>query len=269
MNRLLSASVALLGAFALIGGTTPASAEDVVKIGTDNESYPPFTQVDPSGKVVGFEVDLIDAMCAHIKVKCVWTLQAWDGIIPALQQKKFDMIVSSMSITEERKKTIDFSDKYYHTPAEYAGPKAAKYTYAVGPDGALTAESLKGKIVGVQVSTIHSDYLEKKFKGVAEVKTFDTLQNGVLDLIAGRIDLFLADSTALDGGLFETPDGKDFEVKGKPFNDPLFGTGVGLGFRKTDKALREKFNGAIKMILADGTYKKINDKYFKFNIYGE
>ncbi|WP_095407386.1 transporter substrate-binding domain-containing protein [Mongoliimonas terrestris] len=246
----------LVIAASLSGG---AMAQEVVRIGTTPESYPPFTVVDASGTVTGFEADLADALCAEMKVKCEWVLQAWDGIIPALTENKFDAIIASMSITDERKQVVDFSDKYYNTPATFVGPKSEEIT--------ISPEGLKGKTIGLQVATIHLAYVEAKYKDILEIKTYDTQENANLDLIAGRVDLLLADSIALEDGLLKTPDGVDFEVKGEPFTDPMMGDGVGVAIRKGDP-LKDKFSAAIKAIRENGTYKAINDKYFPFDVYG-
>lgn len=257
MNRpILSACLAIA---ALAGLAAPASAQEVVRLGTTPESYPPFTWVDAQGKLNGFEIEIADALCAQMQVKCEWVLQSWDGIIPALQEKKFDAIVASMSITDERKQVVDFSDKYYNSPAIFIGPKSE--TVEISPAG------LQGKTIGVQVSTIHASYIEAKYKGVVTIKTYDTQENANLDLIAGRVDLLLADSVALTDGFLKSPEGADFEIKGKPFTDPLMGDGAGVAVRKGDP-LGAKFSEAIKAIRANGVYKKINDKYFGFDIYG-
>jgi len=258
MNRPFAAlAAAAFAAFALAG---PASAEEVVRLATAPEPYPPFTQISADGKISGFEYEIAEALCAEMKVKCVWVLQAWDGIIPALLEKKFDAIVASMSITEERKKVVDFSAKYYDSPAMFVGRKDTVID--------ITPEGMKGKTVAVQVSTVHANYIEAKFKDVVTVKTYDTQENANLDLFAGRVDLVLADSIALEDGLLKTPEGADFEMKGKPFTDKLMGDGVGVAVRQSDTALRDKFSAAIKAIRANGTYKAINDKYFKFDVYG-
>jgi polar amino acid transport system substrate-binding protein len=255
-----------LGLALAAGLSGAALAQDVVRIGTTPESYPPFTTIDANGNVQGFEADIAAALCEEMKVKCEWVLQAWDGIIPALTENKFDAIIASMSITEERKQVVDFSDKYYDTPAMFVGRKDV--TFETAADGSLAIDKLAGKVVGVQVSTTHANYADAKLKGVAEIKSYDTQENANLDLIAGRVDLLLADSIALTDSLLNTPDGADFEVKGKPFNDPLMGAGVGVALRKEDTALRDKFSAAIKAIRDNGKYKEINDKYFKFDAYG-
>jgi len=255
--------IATLAASALIVAAAllqPAAAQDVVRLGTTPEPYPPFINIDPNGKLSGFEIELAEAVCAEAKVKCEWVLQAWEGIIPALLEKKFDAIVASMSITDERRQVVDFSGKYYDSPAMFVGRK--------DQDIDITAESLNGKTIAVQVSTIHANYLESKFKDVATIKSYDTQENANLDLIAGRVDLVLADSIALEDGLLKTADGADFERKGDTFTDKLMGEGVGFAVRKEDTALRDKLTAAIAGIRANGTYKSIADKYFSFDIYG-
>jgi len=254
MNR----SILCLAVAALAGLAIPAAAQDVVRIGTTPESYPPFTWVDAQGKLNGFEIEIGDALCAEMKVKCEWVLQSWDGIIPALQEKKFDAIIASMSITDERKQVVDFSDKYYNDPAIFVGRKDEQID--------ISPEGLSGKTVGVQISTVHANYIQAKYKDVVTIKTYDTQENANLDLIAGRVDLLLADSVAL-ADFLKSPEAADLEIKGKPFTDPLMGDGVGIAVRKGD-ALRDKFSAAIKAIRANGVYKTINDKYFTFDIYG-
>ena len=248
-----------LGAALAVAFGTSAMAMDKVRIGTTPESYPPFTQIEADGSVSGFEAEIADALCAKMEVECEWVLQAWDGIIPALQANKFDAIIASMSITDKRKEVIDFSNKYYNTPAMFVGPKDKDVT--------ISAEGLSGVTVGVQTATTHAEYMKQRLPDV-RVKTYDTQENANLDLIAGRVDLLLADSIALTDGLLKAEGGDAFEVKGEPFTDPVMGDGVGVGIRKGEDELREKFNAAIEAIRADGTYKAINDKYFGFDAYG-
>ena len=192
---------------------------------------------------------------------CVWTPIAWDGIIPALTSGKIDAIFASMSITEERMKVIDFSDKYYNTPAVLVAAKGS----AITADGA----SMKGKIVGVQVSTTHANYAEKYYSEAADsVKTYQAFDEHNADLAAGRVDAVVGDSLAFKDFL-ESDAGKDFEVKAELNDDAIFGPGVGVGLRKDAGDLKAKFNAAIKQVREDGTYEKIAKKYFDFNIYGQ
>jgi polar amino acid transport system substrate-binding protein len=257
-------TIAAAVAVAVIGlGATTAKADDVVKFGVAAEPYPPFTVKDASGKWTGWEVDMRDAVCKQMNVKCEWVETAWDGIIPALQAKKFDVIWSSMSITDERKKTIDFTSKYYNTPASVIGAKDQNFT----PDAA----GLKGKIIGVQVSTIHLDYVNKYFKdGAKEVKTYQTQDEANQDLAAGRIDAIMADSITLLAFL-DTDAGKACcKMIGNVADDPaILGMGVGGGVRKDDTALRDKISAAIKAVRDSGEYAAITKKYFSIDIYGK
>ena len=229
-----------------------------VKIGFAAENYPPFTEKGPDGVWKGWEVEIKDALCAAMEEDCVVVEVAWDGIIPALLSKKIDAIVASMSITEERKKTIDFSDKYYQTPAVIIAAK--------GSDISGDPASVAGKNVGVQVSTIHANYVEKHFGG-ANAKSYSTFDEHNQDLVAGRIDAVVADSLALTPFL-ESEAGKAFEIKGLLNDVEVFGLGAGAGVRKEDGDLKAKINAAIQKIRDDGTYDAISKKYFDFDIYG-
>ena len=229
-----------------------------LKIAIAAEAYPPFAEKAADGTWQGWEVDMIGAVCAAMNEKCEIVPIAWDGLIPALLAKKMDVIMASMSITEERQKTIAFSDKYYNTPAVIVAPKGS----SISGDAA----SVKGKIVGVQVSTIHANYVEKHF-GDAEAKSYNTFDEHNQDLVAGRVDAVVGDSLAMEPFL-SSDAGKGFEIKGELNDVAVFGPGVGGGMRKEDTDLAAKLNAAIKQVREDGTYEKISKKYFSFDIYG-
>jgi polar amino acid transport system substrate-binding protein len=247
---------------ALLLTAAPALAQDV-KVGIAAEPYPPFASPDAGGNWVGWEVEIINAVCAAAELNCTITPTAWDGIIPALTAGQIDAIMASMSITEERMQTIDFSDKYYNTPTVIVGPK--------GVEMAPTPEGLAGKIIGVQVSTVHEAYVNKYFAATAaEVKTYQTQDEANQDLVAGRIDAIQADSIALDAFLASEAGAACCELKGAVADDKeVLGLGVGVGLRKGEDALKAKFNEGIAAILADGTYDKITAGYFASSIYGE
>lgn len=258
MKKLFSAAFAA----ALVFGAAQAGAADMkkVRIGVEG-AYPPFSEVTADGKLVGFDIDIANALCAEMKVECELITQDWDGIIPALQARKYDAIIASMSITEERKKKVDFSNKYYNTPAKFVRKK--------GSGIEITKESLKGKAVGVQRATIHDNFVTEVYGKDVEVKRYGTQDEAYLDMVAGRVDLLLADSVALDGGFLQSDDGKGYEFVGPDFSDPkYFGDGAGIALRKGEDDLRNSFNAAIEAIRANGTYKSIQDKYFDFNVYG-
>lgn len=237
-----------------------AATADQVKIGIAAEPYPPFASLDASGKWVGWEVEVIDAVCAAAELDCVITPVAWDGIIPSLTGQQIDAIMASMSITEERSKTIDFSNSYYNTPAVIVADKSM--------DIEPTPESLAGKIVGIQASTIHQAYAQAYFKD-SELRVYQTQDEANQDLFAGRIDAIQADSIAM-ADFVGTDAGACCEIKGPVANDvSILGKGVGAGVRKGDDALREAINAGIAAILADGTHAEITSRYFTTSIYSE
>lgn len=248
---------ATLAALAFSG----AAMAQTVKVGIAAEAYPPFASPDAGGNWVGWEVDLIGAVCKAAEMDCEIVAVAWDGIIPSLTAGQIDAIMASMSITEERMQTIDFSDKYYDTPTVIVAAKGD----AITPD----AEGLKGKILGVQVSTVHETYAQKHFAGaVAEIKIYQTQDEANQDLVAGRIDATQADSIALEEFLVSSA-GACCEAKGAVANDTdVLGLGVGVGLRKGDDALKAKFNAGIAKVLEDGTYEAISKPYFATSIYG-
>jgi polar amino acid transport system substrate-binding protein len=240
---------------------SPVAAQEV-KIGVAAEPYPPFTSPDASGNWVGWEIDLMNAICAEAQWTCVVTPVAWDGIIPSLTSGQIDVILSSMSITAERMETIDFSDKYYNTPTVIMAAKGSGIT--------PTPEGLAGKIIGVQVATIHEAYVNKYFAaGAAEVKVYQTQDEANQDLAAGRVDAVQADSIALDAFIASEAGAACCEIVGAVADDPeVLGMGVGAGFRKEDSAMREQFNAALAAVIANGTYDKITANYFASSIYG-
>ncbi|VXC95204.1 lysine/arginine/ornithine transporter subunit; periplasmic-binding component of ABC superfamily [Pseudomonas sp. 8Z] len=243
----------LLAAATTLALSTSAFAADKLKIGTEG-AYPPFNLIDASGQVTGFDVEIGQALCAKMKAECEVVTSDWDGIIPALNAKKFDFLIASMSITDERKQTVDFTDPYYTNKLQFIAPK--------GADFKTDKDSLKGKVIGAQRSTIAGTWLEENLDGIVDIKLYDTQENAYLDLASGRVDGVLADKL-VNWEWLKSDSGKDFEFKGEPVFD---NDKIGIAVRKNDP-LREKLNAALKEIVADGTYKQINDKYFPFSIY--
>lgn len=231
-----------------------AVAAEKMKIGTEG-AYPPFNLIDASGKVVGFDLDVAQALCAKMKVECEVVTSDWDGIIPALNAKKFDFLAASMSITDERKNAVDFTNPYYTNKLQFVAPKSVDFK--------TDKASLNNKVIGAQRSTIAGTWLEDNLDGVVDIKLYDTQENAYLDLTSNRIDGMLAD-TFVQWEWLKSDAGKDFEFKGEPVfeNDK-----IGIAVRKGEDALRERLNKALAEIVADGTYQKINDKYFPFSVY--
>jgi len=260
----------------LFAGAAQAKDWKTVVIGMEG-AYEPYNLTDPSGKIVGFEPDVAVDVCARIKVECKIIAQDWDGMIPGLQAGKFDVIMDGMSITDERKKQIDFSIPYTQTPAAFATAKSSPLAKLAGKVISLTGEkaagdaaikelktALKGKTIGVQVSTTHATFATETFKGVATVKEYKTTDERDLDLKSGRIDAVLDDQPTIVS-MLSKDDAKDFTTFGPEFTGGAFGVGAGMGLRKTDADLTAKFNGALKAAFADGSIKKYSLKWFKID----
>ena len=251
MSRLHSIGAGLL-AVALV--SAPAMAADALRIGTEG-AYPPFNYIDANNELQGFDVDIAKALCAKMGVECTIVAQDWDGIIPALLAGKYDAIVASMSITDERQQVIDFTDRYYTNSLVFVMPKDSGVT-DVSPEG------LAGKALGAQSSTVSANFLEEHY-GDADVKLYPTQDDAYLDLASGRLDGVLADIGPSDLWL-ATEDGACCEFVGEAVvKDDV----IGIGVRKEDTELKARLNEAIAGILADGTYEEVSKKYFPFSLY--
>jgi lysine-arginine-ornithine-binding protein len=242
---------------------TPLSqAEPVIKFGVD-PSYPPFEQKQPDGSLSGFDIDLGNALCTELRVKCIWVEQSFDGMVPALKAKKFDAILSAFSATEARRQQVDFSHKLYTAPSSLVARKNA---------GLLpTAESLKGKSVGVVQGSLQESFAKSEWgsKGI-EILSYQTQDQVFSDLINGRLDAAFQASVQADIGLLQKPQGQGFAFAGEPITDKrIIGDGVAIGVRKNEPDLREQLNTAIAGIRQSGQYDQIAKQYFNFDIYGK
>ncbi len=253
-------SLAALALMLTAGAAHADSHMKTIKIGTEG-AYPPFNNLTSDGQLVGFDIDIANALCDEMKVKCEFVTNDWDGIIPSLISGKFDAIIASMSITDERKEKVDFTDKYYNTPPAIAVPKDSDITEA-------TDAGLKGKIIGAQGSTTHSNYAEEKLSS-AEIRLYPTPDEYKLDIASGRVDGVIDDVIVLSEWL-ETDNGACCKILDTLTPDPVInGPGAGIAIRKGEDELREMFNKAIAAIRANGKYKEINDKYFEVDVYGD
>ncbi|GAB3188804.1 ABC transporter substrate-binding protein [Hydrogenophaga aquatica] len=255
MNKQLLALTLALGA-------TAASAQGAdLKVAID-PTYEPFTYKTADGKPTGFDVDIAEALCAQIKRKCVFVEQVWDSMIPGLQARKYDVIISSMSITDERKRVVDFTNKYYATPSSVVVKAGTAYS---GP------ASLKGKKIGVLKGSTQEKYAmgELKPAGVTVVP-YEAQDQVYLDIKSGRLDGTVADKVEVTGGFLRKDEGKGYGFVGPDLYDKkYFGDGIGVALRKGQNDLKNQLNQAITTIRADGTYDKIAKKYFDFDVYGK
>ncbi|MEH6824499.1 MAG: transporter substrate-binding domain-containing protein [Motiliproteus sp.] len=245
ISTLLIAGVAL--------GSGVAMAKDKIRFATEG-AWAPFNFIDTSGTPQGFDIDIAHALCAKMDADCSIQTQDWDGLIPALKVKKFDAIIASMSITADRAKQVDFSDHYYSG--------GLRYVATAGKPFDTSKAGLKGKVIGAQRATIAGLYLEDNLADIVKVKLYDTNDNVYLDLKSGRLDGALSDELPTYEWL-KSDAAKGYEYKGKAFAKD---DKIAIAVRKGDK-LREKLNNALAEIIADGTYAKINAKYFPFPIY--
>ena len=256
MKKLIAVAVV---AMMILGTSVSANEWNKIRIGVEG-AYPPFSWVEKDGTLKGFDIDIAMALCEEIGAECVLVPQDWDGIIPALLARKYDAIIASMSITEDRKKKVAFSEKYYNTPAKFARKKGSGIT--------ISKAGMKGKKVGVQRATTHDNFITAEFGDSVEIKRYGTQDEAYLDAIAGRVDLLLADSIAMEDGFLKTDKGKGWEFVGPGYSDPkYFGVGAGIAVRKSDRELAKLFSLAIKVIRSNGVYHMINGKYFAFDVY--
>jgi len=245
-----------------------------IKIGTEG-AYPPWNGMNAAGELEGAEIDLVFDLCKRMKAECELVAQDWDGIIPALQNGKYDAIMAGMSITAERMEVINFSQGYANEPASFSVLKSSKLAAlkAGGKvnmdalDGTSTAlldslkKTLKGTTVGVQGSTTHENFVKQVLGDTVTMKSYDTQENLELDLSVGRIDAALSDQGSMEK-FMESDNGKNIAFIGPGLGGGPFGGGVGVGLRKADTDLLEMFNKAIDGARADGTLAKHFTKWF-------
>ena len=248
---------------ALIAGAPGALAAEQwksIRIATE-AAYPPFAYKTSDGELAGFDIDFIHAICKQMQADCDIVEQNWDGLLPGLQGRKYDAVIASMSITEQRRKIVDFTNRYYRDPARFIARKGAGLVDS--------AAGLAGKSVGVLTGTTHQEYIERNFPDT-ELRLYPTQEDVYLDLLAGRLDAAVANGIATEFGFLKSAEGQDFEFFGRSHYDPaIHGEGTGIAVSKQDKELTAMFNHAIDEMRANGSYQAVNRKYFSFDIYGD
>jgi lysine/arginine/ornithine transport system substrate-binding protein len=241
--------------------SAPAKEWTIIRFGVD-PSYAPFESKNAKGELVGFDIDIGNAICEKLHAKCVWVENDFDGMIPALKARKIDAVLSSLSMTEKRLQQIDFSDKVFYTPTRMV----AKAGSGLLP----TADSLKGKSIGVEQGTIQETYAKNYLEpnGV-KVVSYQNQDQVYADLKSGRLDASLQDGVQATFGFLKTPNGEGFELAGPEVNDAkILGAFAAIGLRKGDTDLKNALNKGLAEILKDGTYQTLAKKYFDFDVYG-
>jgi polar amino acid transport system substrate-binding protein/arginine/ornithine transport system substrate-binding protein len=250
----------ILVAALLVAAVTAVQAQTPLKLRVGVEgNYPPFSQISPDGKLSGFDIDIANAVCAQMKAECTLVQQEWDGMIPALTAKRFDFIVASMTITDERKKAVDFSDPYYDVPSRFVAKAGAFADHSPA--------TLKGKTIIVLRNSPRDKYVTDNYKDSTILRA-NKEPEVYLELAAGRGDIALGSSVVSSESFLKKPEGKGYAQVGPTVRIGA-GSGVGIALRKNEPELQNRINAALKAIKADGTYKKLMAKYFDFDISGD
>jgi octopine/nopaline transport system substrate-binding protein len=274
-------ATALAVAASLLTGAAGAEEKTWTKITIATEgAFPPYNLTKPDGTLDGYEIELAQYLCAHMKVECTIVPQAFDGIIPALDAGKFDAIMAGMSATEKRKEVIDFSISYGSTGQAFATLKGSDlenlplkgelFSLATNEAGARkAAEDLKplleGKTIGVQTASIAARFVDEYLKDAVAVREYKTTEQHDLDLVAGRVDLVMASMGYLMTAV-EKPGNADMAIVGPRFQGGMLGAGSSVGLRKSDPELKALFDDAITAAKADGTIKRLSEKWFGFDL---
>ena len=257
-------------------GLASVANSQTIRIGTEG-AYPPWNNINSAGDLEGAEIDFGNEACKRMGVTCEWVTQDWDGIIPALLQGKYDIIIAGMSITEERKEKVNFTTGYMTDGARFAvlkgsgladlniaGMSKVNLNNAGGKEQAAIGQliaAMDGKTVCVQSSTIHQNFLEKHMSGAVDVKLYQAVDDHNLDLAAGRCDAILADVGSIVD-FMESDGGVDVALTGPKFSGGVFGDGVGGAIRKEDTEILEMWNSVISEMSKDGTTAEITKKWF-------
>ncbi|MGP9643006.1 transporter substrate-binding domain-containing protein [Halomonas sp. AOP30-A1-24] len=253
MKKLLS--VSLIGLAVAAASSAQARDYDQVRIGVD-VPYVPMEFRTPEGDLTGFDIDLGNAMCEEIGVTCEWIEQEWDGIIPGLLSRNYDAVMSSMTINDERRQQVLFSDPYITMPSAWFAASGLDIDEA-------NEETLEGLTIGVQRGTLQDNYVTDNYGSVADISRYSTADDMVLDMDAQRLDIVFLDFPIGQSTLVENEDA-DYTIVGEKITEPkeYFGDGFGIAFRQRDEALAEKFNEALATLQENGTYDEIHARYF-------
>jgi octopine/nopaline transport system substrate-binding protein len=277
LSKILAPMAIMLAAAPFLA--VPAAAKDWKQVTITLEgAYAPWNMTNPDGSLGGFEPELAAVLCAHMKVECTLVASDWDSMIASLNAGKFDVIMDALSITDERKEVIDFSIPYAHTHAAFAAAADSPLINAAGTGSVIKMEpgqtgvdeidalktAFKGTTIGIQAATIYSKFIYDNFGDIATIREYKTGAERDLDLETGRIDLVFDDAVYLVSAIDASKEAIGFT--GPEIGGTIFGTGEGLGIRKSDPELKAMFDAAIAASLADGTVSALSQKWFKTDV---
>lgn len=243
--------------FAISFTSAMAISDNPLRLGVE-AAYPPFNFTDRDGNLAGFDIEIGNELCVRMERNCEWVTQQWDGMIPALQAGKFDVMVSSMTITPERSEQVLFTDPYYFSYAMMAAP--------TGSGLALDTESLSGKTIGLQAGTNHERWLPEEYGTNFTIRAYPSTDNMFLDFENGRLDAIFGDIAIIQPWINEHGGEEAFEQVGENINDPNLGTEIGIAVQKGDAELAADLNAGIESIVADGTFDNIENEYFDIDL---
>lgn len=245
----------LAAAVAFVAAGAAQAQQETVRIGTEG-AYPPFNYITAGGELAGFDIDIARALCEEMQVECEFVTQDWDGIIPGLLAGRYDAIIASMSITEERQEVVDFTDHYYTNSLVFVAREDADISD-------VSPEAMDGRALGAQSATISAAHLEDNYDD-STIRLYPTQEDAYRDLASGRLDAVLADFGVSHNWLHETEEGQCCSFVGEAV---VADDEIGIAVRKGNDELRQAFNQALQAIRAESTYQEINEKYFDFSIY--
>ncbi|MFC0269744.1 transporter substrate-binding domain-containing protein [Kushneria aurantia] len=250
MKKLLT--ISLLSA-AVAAGSAQASDDNTVRIGVD-VPYVPMEYRTPDGELTGFDIELGNALCEQAKLQCSWVEQGWDGIIPGLLARRYDAIMSSMTINDERRQQVLFSDPYIVPPSAWFVPDDSSIT-------GTSQQDMEGANIGVQRGTVQDSYVTDNYGDVANIQRYASADDVAVDMDTGRLDAAFLDYPTGEAALV---DEGNYKTIGEMLTEPkeYFGEGFGIAFRQRDEALADKFNQALETLRDNGTYDQLHDKYF-------
>jgi len=234
-----------------------AMAGEPLRIATEG-AYPPFNYIDDQGNLSGFDVEIAKALCQAMNAECTLEAVKWDDILPGLTQNKYDAVIASMAQTPERQKFADFTDYYYRSRSTFVGSPTKPFVQ--------TSEGLSGLTLTAQRDTVQARYLQDNFSDTATIRNAPTTDEAFAMLVRGETDAVLSDSLTIFGFL-QTPEGAAFDFVGSPLPESDPSSTARIAVRKGDTQLLNAFHKALRDIRLNGTYDKINRRYFPFSIY--